>query len=63
MFEDSIQSASFHPVHDNVIAVGMTTGRWVVVDTTNQDVIASFTDGPEKHDVIKFSPGMLMLLS
>ena len=59
-FDDGIQSADFHPVHHDLIAVGMTTGRWLVMDANNQELVTVHTDGPEQHDVIKFSPGSSM---
>uniref|UniRef100_H2Z3H4 Uncharacterized protein n=1 Tax=Ciona savignyi TaxID=51511 RepID=H2Z3H4_CIOSA len=55
-FDDGIQSADFYPSDNNIIAVGMTTGRWLVLDSTNQELITVHTDGNEQHDVIKFSP-------
>jgi len=35
----------------------MTTGHWAVIDTTNLEVLVTNADGPEQHDVIRFSPG------
>nr|CAB3242502.1 echinoderm microtubule-associated protein-like 2 [Phallusia mammillata] len=54
--DDGIQSADFHPTNHNVIAVGMVTGRWLVLDANNMELITVHTDGFEQHDVIKFSP-------
>nr|XP_026693817.1 echinoderm microtubule-associated protein-like 2 isoform X4 [Ciona intestinalis] len=55
-FDDGIQSASFYPCDNNIIAVGMTTGRWLILDSSNLELITVHTDGNEQHDVIKFSP-------
>ena len=57
ILDGNIQSAAFHPVYDNVFAVGMTTGRWVVIESGNREVICSNTDGPEQLDIIRYSPG------
>jgi len=57
--DDGIQSADFHPTNANVIAVGMVTGRWLLLDTSNMDLLTVHTDGSEQHDVVKFSPGIV----
>jgi microtubule-associated protein-like 1/2 len=58
-FEDQIQSVDFHPRSNgsnDLIALGMTNGTWVVLEAESQTVIAAHKDGVEQHDVIKYSP-------
>lgn len=55
ILEDPIQSVGFHPT-GSFIAVGFQTGRWVVLDTDSQDLVAMHTDGNEQHDIIRYSP-------
>eukprot|EP00794_Sanderia_malayensis_P017440 gene17440-19184_t len=52
--KESAQSAAFHP-DANIIAIGTKSGRWLVLDSETSDEIASFQDGPEQHDAIKYS--------
>ncbi|XP_021322904.2 echinoderm microtubule-associated protein-like 1 isoform X3 [Danio rerio] len=53
--EDSAQSAGFHP-SGATVAVGMQTGRWLVLDTESKDLVTVHTDGNEQLSVIRFSP-------
>ncbi|XP_071501023.1 77 kDa echinoderm microtubule-associated protein-like isoform X1 [Diadema antillarum] len=53
--EESCQSAGFHP-SGNVVAIGMTSGRWVALDVQSQELITVHTDGKEQHDIIRYSP-------
>ncbi|XP_072031419.1 77 kDa echinoderm microtubule-associated protein-like isoform X3 [Amphiura filiformis] len=53
--EDPCQSACFHP-NGSVVAIGMSTGRWVVLDAESQDLVYVHTDGNEQHDIIRYSP-------
>ncbi|XP_064408711.1 echinoderm microtubule-associated protein-like 2 [Latimeria chalumnae] len=53
--EDAAQSAGFHP-SGSVVAVGMTTGRWLVLDTETRDLVTIHTDGNEQLSVMCFSP-------
>ncbi|XP_076816178.1 echinoderm microtubule-associated protein-like 2 isoform X2 [Clavelina lepadiformis] len=55
-FNDAVQSADFHPTNAQIIAVGMATGRWVVIDSDSLELVTVHTDGSEQHDVIRFSP-------
>ena len=59
-FEDQIQSLDFHPRSNgsnDLIAIGMTNGSWLVFDAQSQSVVSVQKDGVEQHDVIKYSPG------
>ncbi|KAJ1108721.1 hypothetical protein NDU88_006091 [Pleurodeles waltl] len=47
--------ADFHP-GGNVAAVGLNTGRWVVLDTETQMVVSDYTDGNEQLSVVRYSP-------
>ncbi|XP_063957676.1 77 kDa echinoderm microtubule-associated protein isoform X1 [Lytechinus pictus] len=53
--EDGCQSAGFHPSGE-VVAIGMTSGRWVALDVENGDLYTVHTDGKEQHDIIRYSP-------
>ncbi|XP_071835034.1 77 kDa echinoderm microtubule-associated protein-like isoform X2 [Apostichopus japonicus] len=53
--EDPIQSVGFHP-SGNFIAVGLQTGRWMVLDADTHDLVTVHTDGNEQHDIIRYSP-------
>ncbi|XP_056332748.1 echinoderm microtubule-associated protein-like 1 isoform X5 [Danio aesculapii] len=53
--EDSAQSAGFHP-SGATVAVGMQTGRWLVLDTESKDLVTVHTDGNEQLSVMRFSP-------
>ncbi|XP_038071466.1 77 kDa echinoderm microtubule-associated protein-like isoform X3 [Patiria miniata] len=55
MEEDPCQSACFHP-NGGVVALGMKTGRWMVLDAQNQDLVTVHTDGNEQHDIVRYSP-------
>lgn len=57
LLKDGCQSAGFHP-SGAVVAIGMTSGRWVALDVESQDLITVHTDGKEQHDIIRYSPGM-----
>jgi len=56
LFQESLQSAAFHP-KAFVLAVGTQSGNWMVLDSITGDQLASFHDGPEQLDAIKYSPG------
>uniref|UniRef100_A0A8B9NG83 EMAP like 3 n=1 Tax=Accipiter nisus TaxID=211598 RepID=A0A8B9NG83_9AVES len=54
--EDTGLCADFHP-GGQVVAVGLLTGRWLVLDTATQQPLASGSDGNEQLSVVRFSPG------
>ncbi|XP_038620901.1 echinoderm microtubule-associated protein-like 3 isoform X1 [Tachyglossus aculeatus] len=47
--------ADFHP-SGAVVAVGLSTGRWLVLDTETREVVSDFTDGNEQLSVVRYSP-------
>ncbi|CAB1334876.1 unnamed protein product, partial [Coregonus sp. 'balchen'] len=53
--EDAAQSAGFHP-SGAVVAIGMQTGRWLVLETDSKDLVTVHTDGNEQLSVISFAP-------
>ncbi|XP_054664288.1 echinoderm microtubule-associated protein-like 3 isoform X2 [Grus americana] len=53
--EDTGLCADFHP-GGQVVAVGLLTGRWLVLDTTTQQPLAGGSDGNEQLSVVRFSP-------
>ncbi|XP_004644355.2 echinoderm microtubule-associated protein-like 2 isoform X1 [Octodon degus] len=53
--EDPARSAGFHP-SGSVLAVGTVTGRWLLLDTETNDLVAIHTDGNEQISVVSFSP-------
>ncbi|XP_069501290.1 echinoderm microtubule-associated protein-like 3 isoform X2 [Ambystoma mexicanum] len=53
--EETGLCADFHPC-GKVVAVGLNTGRWVVLDTETQVVVADYTDGNEQLSVVRYSP-------
>ncbi|XP_033621744.1 echinoderm microtubule-associated protein-like 2 isoform X5 [Fukomys damarensis] len=56
VIEDPARSAGFHP-SGSVLAVGTVTGRWLLLDTETNDLVAIHTDGNEQISVVSFSPG------
>ncbi|XP_059574400.1 echinoderm microtubule-associated protein-like 3 [Alligator mississippiensis] len=55
LLEDTGLCADFHP-SGQVAAVGLNTGRWLVLDTETQQVVASGSDGNEQLSVMRYSP-------
>ncbi|XP_004867200.2 echinoderm microtubule-associated protein-like 2 isoform X2 [Heterocephalus glaber] len=55
VIEDPARSAGFHP-SGSVLAVGTVTGRWLLLDTETNDLVAIHTDGNEQISVVSFSP-------
>uniref|UniRef100_A0A286XTP8 EMAP like 2 n=1 Tax=Cavia porcellus TaxID=10141 RepID=A0A286XTP8_CAVPO len=53
--KDPACSAGFHP-SGSVLAVGTVTGRWLLLDTETNDLVAIHTDGNEQISVVSFSP-------
>lgn len=53
--EDTGLCADFHP-GGQVVAVGLLTGRWLVLDTETQQPLAGGSDGNEQLSVVRFSP-------
>ncbi|XP_074860895.1 echinoderm microtubule-associated protein-like 3 isoform X1 [Carettochelys insculpta] len=47
--------ADFHP-SGRVVAVGLNTGRWLVLDTETRQVLAGGSDGNEQLSVVRYSP-------
>ncbi|XP_033927559.1 echinoderm microtubule-associated protein-like 3 isoform X4 [Melopsittacus undulatus] len=53
--EDTGLCADFHP-GGQLVAVGLMTGRWLVLDMTTQQPLAGGSDGNEQLSVVRFSP-------
>ncbi|MBN3292456.1 EMAL3 protein, partial [Polypterus senegalus] len=53
--EETGLCADFHP-NGNVVAVGLNTGRWVVLDIETREVVSDFTNGNEQLSVVRYSP-------
>uniref|UniRef100_A0A8C3NA96 EMAP like 3 n=1 Tax=Geospiza parvula TaxID=87175 RepID=A0A8C3NA96_GEOPR len=53
--EDTGLCADFHP-GGHVVAVGLLTGRWLVLDTGTRQLLAGGSDGNEQLSVVRFSP-------
>ncbi|XP_064359274.1 echinoderm microtubule-associated protein-like 3 isoform X2 [Dromaius novaehollandiae] len=53
--EDTGLCADFHP-GGHVVAVGLQTGRWLVLDAETRRVLASGSDGNEQLSVVRYSP-------
>uniref|UniRef100_V9KFR1 Echinoderm microtubule associated protein like 3 n=1 Tax=Callorhinchus milii TaxID=7868 RepID=V9KFR1_CALMI len=53
--EETGLCADFH--HSGaVVAVGLQTGRWMVLDTETSDLVTSSVDGNEQLSVVRYSP-------
>ena len=60
--QDQAQSACFSS-DGEVIVVGMTSGRWIVLDASTREVYGLHQDGTEPIQVVRFSPnGKLLAL-
>ncbi|XP_042296167.1 echinoderm microtubule-associated protein-like 3 isoform X2 [Sceloporus undulatus] len=55
MLEETGLCADFHP-SGKVVTVGLSTGRWVVIDAETQQVLSGYTDGNEQLSVVRYSP-------
>ncbi|XP_060730251.1 echinoderm microtubule-associated protein-like 3 isoform X1 [Tachysurus vachellii] len=53
--EESGLCADFCP-NGSVVSVGLSTGRWLVLDLKNQEVVSDLTDGNEQLSVMRYSP-------
>lgn len=53
--QDGAHSAGFHP-DGNIIIIGTSGPRWLVIDIETRDVISTHTDGSEQIEVVQFSP-------
>ncbi|XP_077142509.1 echinoderm microtubule-associated protein-like 2 isoform X1 [Ranitomeya variabilis] len=53
--EDPARVAGFHP-SGNVVAVGTTTGRFLVLDTQSHVIVTTFSDAGEQISGISYSP-------
>ncbi|XP_072315121.1 echinoderm microtubule-associated protein-like 2 [Eucyclogobius newberryi] len=47
--------ADFSPV-GSVVSIGLSTGRWLVLDLLTREVISESTDGNEQQSVMRYSP-------
>lgn len=47
--------ADFSPV-GSVVSIGLSTGRWVVLDLLTREVVSESVDGNEQHSVMRYSP-------
>lgn len=52
---DKAQSAAFHP-SGAWIAVGLTSGKWLILDASTHEITSRQMDGNEQLDAIAFSP-------
>ncbi|XP_011543199.1 echinoderm microtubule-associated protein-like 3 isoform X5 [Homo sapiens] len=52
--------ADFHP-SGAVVAVGLNTGRWLVLDTETREIVSDVIDGNEQLSVVRYSPDGLYL--
>ncbi|XP_067301367.1 echinoderm microtubule-associated protein-like 3 isoform X1 [Pseudorasbora parva] len=53
--EESGLCADFCP-NGALVSVGLSTGRWVVLDLQTKDVVSDLTDGNEQLSVMRYSP-------
>uniref|UniRef100_A0A452H305 Uncharacterized protein n=1 Tax=Gopherus agassizii TaxID=38772 RepID=A0A452H305_9SAUR len=53
--EETGLCADFHP-SGRVVAVGLNTGRWLVLDTETRQVLSGGSDGNEQLSVVRYSP-------
>ncbi|XP_026066893.1 echinoderm microtubule-associated protein-like 2 isoform X1 [Carassius auratus] len=53
--EESGLCADFSP-NGAVVSVGLSTGRWVVLDLKTKEVVSDLTDGNEQLSVMRYSP-------
>uniref|UniRef100_A0A672R2I9 EMAP like 3 n=1 Tax=Sinocyclocheilus grahami TaxID=75366 RepID=A0A672R2I9_SINGR len=53
--EESGLCADFSP-NGGVVSVGLSTGRWVVLDLQTKEVVTDLTDGNEQLSVMRYSP-------
>ncbi|XP_053393881.1 echinoderm microtubule-associated protein-like 2 isoform X3 [Mercenaria mercenaria] len=51
---------SIHPELE-VAAIGLQTGKWIVLDLSTHEVVAVYHDGKEQHECIQYSPDGKML--
>lgn len=54
--KEPVCTAGFSP-DGNVVVVGMTSGRWLALDSSTREVLAAHSDGNEAIGCVKFSPG------
>ncbi|XP_029470729.1 echinoderm microtubule-associated protein-like 3 isoform X2 [Rhinatrema bivittatum] len=55
ILEETGLCADFHP-SGKVAAVGLNTGRWLVLDTETRQVVSHYTDGNEQLSAVRYSP-------
>ncbi|KAJ6657022.1 hypothetical protein lerEdw1_003023 [Lerista edwardsae] len=55
MLEETGLCADFHP-SGRVVTVGLSSGRWVVLDTETRQVLSGYVDGNEQLSVVRYSP-------
>ncbi|KAM9301742.1 echinoderm microtubule-associated protein-like 3 [Gastrophryne carolinensis] len=55
MLEDPGLCADFHP-NGREACVGLSTGKWLVVDMQSQSVLSMHLDGNEQFSVVRYSP-------
>ncbi|XP_053359579.1 echinoderm microtubule-associated protein-like 3 isoform X2 [Clarias gariepinus] len=53
--EESGLCADFCP-NGSVVSVGLSTGRWLVLDLQTREVVSDLTDGNEQLSVMRYSP-------
>lgn len=59
--DQGAHSVAFHP-NGEVAAVGMRSGKWVLLDLATREQITEFSDAAEQAEAIQFSPGEEMEL-
>uniref|UniRef100_A0A4W4GSA6 Protein kinase domain-containing protein n=1 Tax=Electrophorus electricus TaxID=8005 RepID=A0A4W4GSA6_ELEEL len=53
--EESGLCADFSP-NGSVVSIGLSTGRWLVLDVQTREVVCDLTDGNEQLSVMRYSP-------
>ncbi|XP_072573236.1 echinoderm microtubule-associated protein-like 2 isoform X2 [Paramormyrops kingsleyae] len=55
MLEESGLCADFCP-NGSVVSLGLSTGRWLVLDLQTRHIVSDYTDGNEQLSVMRYSP-------
>lgn len=59
IFQDQAQTACFS-ADGEVLVVGMTSGKWMVLDSSTREVFGVFQDGVDPIQVLKESPCLIL---
>lgn len=57
---DAVHSCCFHPRGD-IVAIGTSVARWLVLDLATREVVSIHTDGNEQIECLQYSPDGTML--